>query len=229
MAITEMRREQLIEDLAADLKPVRSPGKTGVSSFVWLIVATLYSSIIIVATGPIREGSFGNVIDYPLFGLETLVAAAAIVALTVATLRTAIPSPRHPLLRIAPALALGVLWAAFYVVGLWEPAHPVSMLGKREHCVLQGLFFSFPSMAALLYFARRLMPLWPRATGALAGAAAGAIPAAWMQFACMYVPGHILTHHIGPIVLLAGIGALAGPVALSRRHTVPRSRGERIH
>lgn len=224
-----MRREQLIEDLAADLAPVKSPGKTGLRAFIWLVVATLYSTIVILATGPVREGSAQNLIDYPLFGLETLIASAAVVALTASTLRLAIPSDRHPLLRVAPALTLSVLWVAFYVVGLWEPIHPVSMLGKREHCVLQGLFFSFPSMALLLYYARGLMPLWPRATGALAGAAAGAIPAAWMQFACMYVPNHILTHHIGPIIALAGIGAIVGPFALRRRHTVPRSRGEQLH
>jgi hypothetical protein len=224
-----MRREQLIKDLAADLAPVRSPGRTGFSAAIWLAVATLYSSIIILATGPIREGSFGNTIAYPLFGLETLTAAAAIIALTIATLRTAIPSARHPLLRIAPALAICALWATFYIIGLWEPVHPVSMAGKRDHCVLQGLFFSFPSMALLLYCARGFMSLWPRATGALAGAAAGAIPAAWMQFACMYEPSHILMHHLGTALILVGIGAIVGPLALARRQTVPRPRSEQVH
>ena len=224
-----MRREQLIEDLAADLAPVRAPGRTKLKAFIWLVVATLYSSVVILVTGPVREDSAAHLHEYPLFGLETLIACAAVVALTVATLRSAIPDQRHPLLRALPAILIGVLWVGFYIVGLWEPIHPVSMLGKRDHCVLQGLFFSFPSMALLLWYARGLMPLWPRATGALAGAAAAAIPAAWMQFACMYVPSHILTHHIGPIIALAGIGALVGPLALSRRQTVPRSRGEQIH
>jgi hypothetical protein len=224
-----MRREQLIEDLAADLAPVKSPGKTGLRALIWLAIATLYSTIVIFVTGPVREGSLQNMIDYPLFALESLIASAAVVALTVATLRLAIPSSRHPLLRVAPALTLSILWIAFYVIGLWEPIHPVSMLGKREHCIWQGLFFSFPTMALLLYYVRGLMPLWPRLTGALAGAAAGAIPAALMQIACMYVPGHILTHHIGPIFALAGIGAIVGPLALRRRDTVPRSRGEQIH
>lgn len=224
-----MRREQLIEDLAADLAPVRSPGKTRIRAAIWLVIATLYSSIVILATGPVREGSGEHLHTHPLFGLETLVACAAVVALTVATLRTAIPAQRHPLLRIAPALFLGALWVGFYVFGMWEPVHPVSMLGKRDHCVLQGLFFSFPSMALLLYYARGLMPLWPRITGALAGASAAAIPAAWMQFACMYVPEHILTHHIGPIIAMAGIGAIVGPLALRQTHSVPRSRGEQIH
>ena len=224
-----MQRNQLIEDLAADLKPVRRPGRTWLSALLWLAIATAYSSIIVIATGPLRDGGLHDLTEHPWFLLETVTATAAIVALTLATLRLSIPSPRHPLLRALPAICIALLWASFFIVGLWEPAHPVSMDGKREHCLLQGLFFSFPSMGLLLWYARRLMPLWPRATGALAGAAAAAIPAAWMQFACMYAPDHILTHHIGPIVILAGVGALVGPLALKRPHTVPRSRGERIH
>lgn len=224
-----MRRKELIEDLSADLTTVKSPGKTGLRTVGWLLIATLYSTIIILVSGPVRADSFANVLRIPLFGLETLVASAAIVALTMAALRTAIPDQRHPLKRAVPALVIGLLWVGFYVVGLWEPIHPVSMLGKRDHCVWQGLFFSFPSMALLLYYIRGLMPLWSRTTSALAGAAAGAIPAAWMQFACMYVPSHILTHHIGPIIALAGIGALVGPLALRREHTVARSRGEQMH
>lgn len=224
-----MRRDELIEDLAADLAPVRAPGRTRLKTALWLTIATLYSSIVILVTGPVRGGSAANLLAYPLFGLETLVASAAVVALTVATLRSAIPDQHHPLLRIAPAISIGMLWIGFYVVGLWEPLHPVSMLGKRDHCVLQGLFFSFPSMALLLGYARSLMPLWPRITGALAGASAAAIPAAWMQFACMYDPAHILTHHIGPVFAMAGIGALIGPLVLSRTHTVARSRSEQIH
>ncbi len=224
-----MRREQLIEDLTADLTPVKAPGKTGLRALVWLAIATIYSTVVIIVTGPVREGSLTNLVDYPLFALESLVASAAVVALTAATLRLAIPSDRHPLWRVAPALTLSALWVGFYVIGLWEPIHPVSMIGKREHCFWEGLFFSFPTMALLLYYARGLMPLWPRATGAFAGAAAGAIPAALMQIACMYVPSHILTHHIGPIIALAGIGAIVGPFALRRQHTVPRSRGEQIH
>jgi hypothetical protein len=89
--------------------------------------------------------------------------------------------------------------------------------------------FSLPSFVLLLYFARRLMPLWPRTTGAIAGAAAAAIPAAWMQFACMYVPSHILLEHIGPMFLFAALGALIGPTALTRRPAVAHSRRESLH
>jgi hypothetical protein len=225
----EMRRQQLIEDLAADLTPVRSPGRTARVTALWLVAAMFYTTIIIFVSGPMRPGGFGNLIAYPMFGVETLIAAVSIVALAIATLRSAIPSPGHPLLRIAPAIGLSLLWLAFYVVGLWQPAHPVSTLGVRDHCILQGLFFGVPNMALMLYYARSLMPLSPRLTGALAGAAAAAIPAAWMQLACMYMPSHILSHHLPPIIELAVAGALLGPFVLDRAHAVPRSRGEPIH
>ena len=224
-----MRRQQLIEDLAADLVPVRSPGRTGRVATLWLVAAVFYTTVIIFVSGPIRAGGFANLIEYPLFGVETLTAAAAIVALAIATLRSAIPGPGHPLLRAAPAIGVGLLWLTFYVVGLWKPVHPASTLGVRDHCILQGLFFSLPSMALMLYYARGLMPLSPRVTGALAGAAAAAIPAAWMQLACMYMPSHILSHHLPPIIELALVGALLGPLVLNRAYTVPRSRGEPIH
>jgi hypothetical protein len=224
-----MQREQLIEDLAADLTASPSPGRTGKLTTIWLIAAAFYSTIIIFVSGPMREGGFGNLIRYPMFALETLTASAAIVALAIVTLRSAIPSPVHPLRRAAPAFGLSVLWIAFYVFGLWAPAHPASTLGVRDHCILQGLFFGLPNMALMLYCARSLLPLWPRLTGALAGAAAAAIPAAWMQLACMYMPSHILTHHLPPIFELAVLGALIGPLALTRPSRVPRSRGEPIH
>jgi hypothetical protein len=224
-----MRREQLIEDLAADLKPVRSPGRTGFSTIAWLIAATAYSTIVIFASGPIREHSFANLLAYPLFGVETLTASATIVALAIVTLRSAIPSPVPALRRAAPAVILGLLWLTFYVVGLWAPVHPASTHGVRDHCVLQGLFFGLPNMALMLFYVRRLMPLAPRVTGALAGAAGAAIPAAWMQLACMYMPSHTLSHHLPPILALACAGAVLGPFVLRRSYAVPRSRGERLH
>jgi uncharacterized membrane protein YdbT with pleckstrin-like domain len=60
------------------------------------------------------------------------------------------------------------------------------------------------------------MPLWPRATAAAAGAAAAAIPAILMQLACMYDPLHALSYHLTPVLMVAALGALAGPVVLTR-------------
>jgi hypothetical protein len=224
-----MERNDLIQDLVADLKPVAHAGRIGRPALAWLAMASVYCSIATLITGPLRPDAFRHLLEFPWFALETLVAVATVTSLAVATLRLAIPSERHALARLALPLSLSAVWIAFYVVGLWAPAHPVSMIGQRAHCVLQAFFFSLPSFGLLLLFARRFMPLWPRTTGAVAGAAAAAIPAAWMQFACMYVPSHILMEHIGPMFLFAALGALIGPAVLTRRPAVLRSRRASLH
>lgn len=211
-------RAELIETLAADLRPVESPGSVAVGVAAWLGLAVVYSVAIILAAGPLRPGALGNLVEYPAFAGETLLAAAAIVALGYAAARSAVPGEPRGRLRLA--LAPLIAWIAVYLVGLWYPAHPVSTLGARPHCIWQTVAFSLPTLGVMLWLARRQYPLWPRMTGVLAGAAAAAIPAAIMQFACMYVPAHILAYHIFPILVTAAIGAVIGPVALSRRTPV---------
>jgi len=66
------------------------------------------------------------------------------------------------------------------------------------------------------------LPLRPRGTAVAAAAAAAALPAILMQFACMLDPVHALTHHVTPILVLAAAGALVGRLALVRR--APRRR-----
>ena len=47
-------------------------------------------------------------------------------------------------------------------------------------------------------------------------AAAGALPALMMNFACMYAPAHTLFLHLGPVLLVMGAGAWLGWRALPR-------------
>lgn len=222
-------RDTLIQDLVADLRPVRRAGRTGLTLLLWLTLAIVYSVLVLLAAAPMREGALADLWRYPYFSVETVVAALAIVALAAAALRSAIPGPGGRLRHLTLPGALLAAWIAFYLVGLEHPAHPVSTLGQRDQCIWQAVLFSLPSLALMLWYARRLMPLWPRTTGMLAGAAAAAVPAAIMQFACMYVPSHILTHHIGPVFIVAALGALIGRVTLRRRPTVPRGRDQAMH
>ena len=222
-------REDLIRDLVADLRPVRRAGRIGTALLVWLALAVGYSVFVVLATGPLREGALGNLVREPAFGVETLLALLAIVALAYAALRTAVPDAARRARQLALPVAITALWIAVYVIGLWYPAHPVSTLGARPHCIWQAVLFSIPSLALMLWLARRLLPLRPRLTGLFAGAAAAAIPGALMQFGCMYEPAHILAYHIGPVVIVAAIGFALGPIALLARRTVPRSRGIPMH
>jgi hypothetical protein len=222
-------RKTLIADLAGDLKPVSRAGKTGRWLVGWLTVAFVYTAAVTLTTGTMREDAFAALVTEPAYGLEIAVALTAVGLLGWAALRTAIPAEpsRSSLL---PPLAVLSGWVLLLLVGfLTEPALATAMLGKREHCFLQSILFSLPSCVLLLLAARRLLPLQPRVTGALAGAAAAALPAAMMQLACMYEPGHALAYHLSAIPVLAGVGALAGPMLLARRPVVARRRTPAAH
>jgi hypothetical protein len=223
-------RQLLIADLAADLRPVRRAGQVALPLFGWLSIAGLYSVGAVVATGPFRGQAFAALASSPAYAAEMLVAIAVIGAFAHAALRAVIPDGGSwPLRLAAPLFALGA-WLVLLLWGLMaDPALSASMADRRSHCFWESIIVSIPSFALLLWFARGFLPLWPRATAALAGAAAAAIPALLMQFACMYEPVHAMTHHLTPIGVLAAAGLLIGPKVLSRRAVVPRRRDAAIH
>jgi hypothetical protein len=152
------------------------------------------------------------------FAAETLIAVAAVALLARATLTSSIPGAGRYL---AWPIILLATWVGFYVVGLWFPAHPVTTLGYRAHCLAQTLVVASVNLIAMLCIARQLAPLRPRLTGMLAGAAAAAVPAALMQFACKYDPAHILQYHLAPLAVMAMIGAILGRLLLVRGSRLP--------
>ncbi len=97
-----------------------------------------------------------------------------------------------------------------YVYGLHSPALELSMAGKRAHCYLEALLYGSPGLVFGMILMRRLYPLHGAWSGALIGLSAGVMPALIMQFACMYVPLHIIVFHILPGMALAVVGGIAG-------------------
>jgi hypothetical protein len=220
----------LIADLVGDLRPVARPGRTGRALGVWLIGAFCYCAGIMLVTGPIRDGAFTALLSVPAYGIEIALALATVALLARAAVRSAIPSERPFAFDSAWPLVALAAWAALLLVGVFgEPALDGGMLGKRAHCFLETVLYSLPSAALLLLVVRRFLPLWPRATGALAGAAAAALPAAMMQLACMYEPTHALIYHLSSIPLVGALGAFVGAYALRSRAVVPRSSGRTAH
>jgi hypothetical protein len=219
---------QLIDDLVQDLRPVQRPGRIARPTALWLLAATVYGVVIVLATGPLRPGALEALADHLSYMAETVLAIAAIVTLAAVALRSAIPGGVRSLRWLA-ALAPLVVWVAIYAVELRYPPVYYSSLGGRYECFWQVVLFSLPALGLMLYGARRLFPLRPRVTGFLAGAAAAAIPGELMQFGCMYVPEHILTHHLLPIAVTAVLGALLGPWVLKPRRAEHPRRGAPLH
>jgi len=212
--VTEGHR-QLIDDLVRDLKTVKRPGRVGQPAALWLLAATVYGIAILLGTGPLRPGALADLATHLPFVAETVLAVVAIAALALVALRSAIPGAARSLRWLVWLLPLAA-WVAVYGVELRYPPAYYSSLGGRYECLWQVVLFSLPALGLMLVIARRQFPLRPRLTGFLAGAAAAAIPGELMQFGCMYVPEHILTHHLLPIALTAALGALIGPWALQR-------------
>lgn len=208
--------ERLIAQAQEELRPVRWPGRVA----PWLVLWTLLSGSMVMGftlwTGPLRPGALGQLVHHPQFLAESLLGLAAGLAVAYAALHLGRPGAAGSRLRVLGALGLGVTWALAFVVGWSFPALEPSMLGKRMGCELQTLWFSLPPLALGIAILRRFAPLDRAFAGALLGAASGALPALAMQLACMYDPTHALTHHLAPVLGVAALGALLGPLGLRR-------------
>jgi hypothetical protein len=195
------------------VRPALAPSSFAI---VWLAGSWLLTVAVLAASGPMRPGWFAQLGEHPRLQLELLLGLAAGGLAILGVGQLSIPSPRHVRARAVPALlALGA-WTATCLWGLWDPAVPPSMAGKRAHCWVEILAWAAPLAILGLWLARRGAPLARTSTGALLGAAAASIPAVWMQVACMYDPAHILVYHLAPIGVVAILGAVLGPLVFRR-------------
>jgi hypothetical protein len=210
------KRESLINSLTQELQPVKVVN-TKLSAVYWLLVALIVCLLMFTVSGSFREGAVQQVLGSAHFFLESLTGVIAIFMLIYAGFETAIPSAQSRFHRIRWSLLAMLVWIAFYVFGLVTPALAPSMLGKRAHCDIETIIFAVPVLLVGLYWANKQWPAYPILTGAVIGLAAGAIPALIMQFACMYDPIHILTHHILPGLSVGLLGALLGFLSLKVR------------
>jgi hypothetical protein len=203
--------EEIISRLTADLAPVRAPWPPLRVAALWWLGSWLFVIFVTLLTGPLRPGAFAEVVVNARFAGESLMGFLAAALIAAWAFEDSVPGARRSgLLHVG--LVAAIVWLIAYVAGLEYPALEPSMAGKRVGCFLQTLLFAGPPMAAGIWLANRCyFPLAPLRTAALIGLSGAMLPALFMQFACMYDPAHILTHHILPIpgvVLVAMVGSL---------------------
>ncbi|MDJ0790116.1 MAG: NrsF family protein [Myxococcota bacterium] len=206
-----LTREEHIEALVADHRPVAAAGRTGLHLGLWLAASVGFVVAVTWATGPLRPGlpSVQLLVELGL-GLGVVVLGA------LGALRLGQPQPRSVGRRITPALLATVGWLALLALAMWAPALEPTMAGKREGCEHWVFALGLPPLLLGLAGLRRFAPFGRVLPGALLGAAAGAIPAVVMQVACMYDPIHALELHTLPVLGLVGVGAALGPLTLRR-------------
>ncbi len=206
-------RDDLLNSLVSDLKPA-PPANLRLRVGLWLLLSAVYVVAITHLLGPIRPTAVEQLLSYPRFLGEMIVGGLFAIGLGVIAFRSAVPGGAGAALIVWVAAA-GVLWLGSLLVGLAFPALEPSMLGKRDLCFAETFLYALPPAALAIYLQRRLYPLTPARSAALAGLAAGALPALYMQLACMYAPDHVLLFHVLPGAAVAIVASLA-PAALRK-------------
>jgi hypothetical protein len=107
---------------------------------------------------------------------------------------------------------LGATWTVPHMMDAWPTRPGLRCFG------LTALLGAWPAVA-LVWERWRSDPVHPLALGAALGVAAGVAAASLVDLWCPvgHVP-HVVAGHLAPILLLGGIGALAGARALGVRH-----------
>ena len=207
-----------LDALIEDLEPVQPASSWLRSALSWYGSASLFVVVAILATGPVRESL---AIDLKSLGflLEVSVGAMAALGLCAAALEVGVPGAPSRLRLLLPGLTLLSAWLVLTVFGssilgevAGSPAH--SMLGKREHCFIQGMSISILPLGVAILSLRRRSLYARSASGLLFGAAAGTLVSVSMQAACMYEPVHALRFHLSPILFLALAGAICARLVL---------------
>ncbi|MCW8924927.1 MAG: DUF1109 domain-containing protein [Xanthomonadales bacterium] len=207
----------LISELSSGLAPVSPPRNIDLVALAWFLLSTCFVVVVTLLIDPIRPGALMQLASKPRFLLETMLGVAAILWVSLAAFRSAVPGALTG--RFATTgLFLIALWLIQYLIGLVSPALEPSTLGDRHHCWLEAMIYSLPVTVAGLLVVGRNYPLRPIRAGMFVGLVAGMLPALFMQLACMYEPSHIIMFHILPGLLMAAvsIGIAAWWHALSR-------------
>jgi len=199
------KHDALIDALAEDLKPVSRVANANTVAIAWFTCAALYTVVITHLLGPIRPNALTQLTSEPRFLAETLLGLFAIAGFSLTAFRGGIPGALNTRL-LSTATVLLALWLLSFITGLFYPTLEPSMLGKRDHCVVETFIYALPPMVAACYLLRKMYPLRPLQTAMAFSIAAGMLPALYMQLACMYVPDHILKFHILPGLAVVPLG-----------------------
>jgi hypothetical protein len=203
-----MKTEDLIRDLASRAVPVQPLAPPAVRASAWsaVAVACAVAGMIVFRT----RSDLGALLHEPGFVAIAVVAAGVAWLAAVASLVMAVPgAERTPILRTATVLLAG-LWTAALVSAIVSAGHGFTRAADWPICFIRVMAIGLIPAIVLAGMLRRAAPLRLAWTGALAAAAAMAAGALAVQFICpLNDPAHALLGHLGPVLVMSGLGATA--------------------
>jgi hypothetical protein len=198
-------RAQLEADYAP-VRPLASPW-TRVTAVLPLAVVSLVAAPIVfdVRADATQLGWAAG------WGASFLQAAIGLLVI-VASLRESIPGRQLPAASVALGLMVPVALVLTVTLAVWNVSQVA--LSKESWWIVGGLCLAgsaasaLPVVAIASVLAARAYPLRPSVAGALLGAGAGLIADAGWRMFCHYTePEHVLSAHLGGVVVAAVIGS----------------------
>lgn len=180
--MSEARLDRLVDDLAADLTPVRRVPPPFVSVAVWL-AAVIALALALSAFADLRAMGH-RLMATPDMWLAVLGSCLTAVFAAIAAFETSLPD-RSPLWSLLPVPAL-LLWIGASGLGcargwLLPGTEPVS-IAESMHCLRFIIAVSVPLSVLTLLMLRRGYSLYPALSGGLAGLAVAAAAASLLNF-----------------------------------------------
>ena len=224
--MTDARLPDLRAEIARTLTPVTPLAAPGWRASVFLLLGAAACALVPVAYGVRR--------DAPVLGLSHLwlLSALQLGAATVLfrhALAESIPgriaSIRRLTLMVGLAAAL-VLAITAVTFGASPTRVPFLRDARYLHtCSSRTVMLGLPALALAGWLLRRGLTIRPVVAGAFAGLGAGLLAdASWRLYCEVSDPQHVLTAHAAGIIVLAGLGALAGFVVQFAR--APQTRAD---
>lgn len=202
--------DDLIEQLASDVAPVRPLRPPWWRASTWLIGAAAYVAVLTVVV--FEPWSAADVAG-PRLVLPQIAAVLTAVAASVAAFASVVPGSRRRVL--ASPLLPALVWFGALLFGEPAAAAPVSGAYREWLCVVQIVLGAAPPSAALAVMLRRGAPLNPTVTAALAALAAGALANVGACFSHPHAYDAVtFVWHGSAILALVLLCAAGGPLVL---------------
>ena len=206
--------DQLIRDLAANLRPVRRLPPPLLRTLAWLaVLVALAASLAAFAN---LDAVWQRISAAPDLWLAVIGSTLTAILAAIAAFELSVPdAPRAWAALPLPAALLWVGASSFGCLRVWvAPQSHVAVMSEARDCLMFIVFLSVPLSALLLTMLRRAYPLYPGLTAAIGGLAVAAAAATLLNFFHPYdaAATDLVVHAVAVALVIGANRALGGRI-----------------